>query len=329
MESITTTQIETLEKKVEMLCSQSISEATKKAYKTDWKLFMQFCDTVNMPALPSTTDTICLYLAVLSEKSAVATITRKITAISMLHKFHGYQSPTKDQKIVTLLSGIKRSKKTAPKKASSINFTIIKKMIAQCDGTIMGVRDAAILALGWSSAMRRSELCNLKIGDLSFEDRGLLIDIHRSKTDQEGKGCKIAIPFGSEICPVALTKRWIDRRSSIPLPPNEYLFTSLGNRARGRWHWPAIGKLDDRMVSKIVKRYASFAGLDASNFSAHSLRRGMATEAASRGVPERIISRHTRHRSMAVLRGYIDDGTIWIDNPLTAIFSSTSLPSSD
>jgi integrase len=328
MDSITT--IDNLEKKIEKLCEQSISLATKKAYRTDWKLFLEFCDTMNLPALPANTDTICLYLASLSEKSAVSTIVRKVTSISMLHKFSGYDSPTKNEKIATILSGIKRSKQTAPKKASSINFTIIKKMIAQCDGTIMGVRDAAILSLGWSSAMRRSELCNLKIGDLSFEDRGLLIDIHRSKTDQEGKGCKIAIPFGSEICPVALTKRWIDRRSSIPLPPNEYLFTSLGNRARGRWHWPSIGRLDDRMISKIVKRYASFAGLDASNFSAHSLRRGMATEAASRGVPERIISRHTRHRSIAVLRGYIDDGTIWIDNPLTAIFSScASVSSSD
>jgi integrase len=179
------------------------------------------------------------------------------------------------------------------------------------------------LSLGWSSALRRSEICAIKIGDLYFEEKGMIIEIRSSKTDQEGRGAKIAIPFGTVVCPVSITKRWIERRSAQPLPPSEHLFTSLGSSAKGKWFYETKGKLDDRMITKIVKRYAAYAGLDSSNYSAHSLRRGMATEAAARGVPERLISRHTRHRSMAVLRGYIDDGTIWTDNPLSAILSSS------
>jgi integrase len=72
--------------------------------------------------------------------------------------------------------------------------------------------------------------------------------------------------------------------------------------------------LSDRVIALIVKRRAAAAGVDPTGYSAHSLRAGCATEAAPRGVEERDIGRHTRHRSIPVLRCYVRDGRLFVNN---------------
>jgi integrase len=79
-------------------------------------------------------------------------------------------------------------------------------------------------------------------------------------------------------------------------------------------HGRIATRLSDRAIALIVKRRAAVAGVDPAGYSAHSLRAGCATEAAARGVEERDIGRHTRHRSIPVLRGYIREGTVFVNN---------------
>jgi integrase len=73
-------------------------------------------------------------------------------------------------------------------------------------------------------------------------------------------------------------------------------------------------RLSDRAVALIVKRRASLAGLNAEDFSGHSLRAGFATSAARAGLPEPEIMRVTRHRSVAVLRRYVREGDLFARN---------------
>lgn len=321
--------LKALEQRADYFANLSISKSTRRAYESDWRHFFQFCRELELEELPATPETVCLYLSALADKqAAVSTIVRRLTSISAIHRAAGHDSPAKNDKVARVLKGVKRSCGRPPEQAKALSWHDLSRLIAQCDSLMIGLRDAAILALGWSSALRRSELVALNIGDLDIVEEGVVITVTRSKTDQEGQGYRIGIPRAkSGLCPVETVRRWIQRQASDDqLPGDTPLFCKLGIFGRGKWWSAPSGRLSARMVSEIVKRYAKFAGLNPELYSAHSLRRGLATEAGARGVPERVISRHTRHRSLAVLRGYIEDGTIWSENPLPAIYASSAAP---
>jgi len=70
-------------------------------------------------------------------------------------------------------------------------------MIEVTDAGIIGIRDRAIILLGFAGAFRRSELVGVDLADCAFGRDGLTVTLRRSKTDQEGQGRKIGLPYGS------------------------------------------------------------------------------------------------------------------------------------
>ena len=178
------------------------------------------------------------------------------------------------------------------------------------EGRLLSTRDRALLLLGFAGAMRRSELVGLDVTDISENEDGLVVRIRWSKTDQEGQGEKVGIPYGShrETCPVRSVKAWL-RDSGIT---EGALF-----RAVNRHGQMQPDRLGDRTVARVVKRALVAAGKDqetVGNFSGHSLRAGLATAAAIAGVSERVIQGQTRHKSLLVLRRYIRDGSLFREN---------------
>lgn len=319
--------IKQLEERADFFAGAALSDATRRAYQTDWQAFTEFCDSHELEPLPATPETVCLFLTDMADRGrAVSTITRRCTSITAVHEHFRHLSPVKDAKVARVLRGIRRTCGEPQRRSRALSWPDLKMIVRQTDVTMIGFRDAALLSLGWASAMRRSELVALNIGDCSTDENGMIITIRRSKTDQEGKGYQIGIPRAADgFCPVEKVTRWLERvYGEETLPPEAPLFTNIGRLGRGKWWWPPSGRLADRMVSIIVKQYCKLAGLPPEQYSAHSLRRGFATAAGAANVPERIISRHTRHRSVEVLRGYIDDGMIWHENPLSAIYPSSS-----
>jgi integrase len=155
--------------------------------------------------------------------------------------------------------------------------------------------------------MRRSELVALDVADVTETNDGLIVTVTRSKTDQEGEGRQIGIPYGSNptTCPVRTFDSWLDvsRIDDGPLfrPINRH--GKLGDE-----------RLSDRAVAMIVKRAAEAAGLDPNVVAGHSLRSGMATSAARAGATEAQIMNQTCHKSLTVLRRYIRRGTLFSDN---------------
>jgi len=308
----------------------ALSDSTRKAYRSDWKKFLEFCRSRSLESLPASSETICLFLTESAARSkTVNTIVRSLTSINKAHEIAGHP-PIRDQAVSATLRGIRREIGTAAVGAKSISYFEILRMAGFCDPSMIGTRDKAILLLGWCSALRRSELVALNIGDLDFQDKGLLVTIKRSKTDPEGRGSTVAIPYAEGIlCAVKATAAWIGRLDRNEKSPEKPLFRSIGSGGQKFWYRkPHRDRLSARMVSITVQKYAQLAGLPASRYSAHSLRRGLATEAGQRQIPERIIARHTRHSSMAVLREYIDAGNIWDENPLSIIYPARSRPSS-
>jgi len=183
----------------------------------------------------------------------------------------------------------------------------IKAMVAMTDGGLIGARDRAMILLGFAGAFRRSELIGLDVADCDFGKDGLTITLRRSKTDQDGRGRKIGIPYGSnpETCPVRTAQAWMEQ-SGITGGP---LFRSITRHGRLR-----PGRLAGIDVARVVKKLAVRAGLDAVKYAGHSLRAGHATTAAIAGASERSIMAQTGHRSVQMVRRYIRDGSLFREN---------------
>jgi integrase len=180
-------------------------------------------------------------------------------------------------------------------------------MVAAAAPGLLGVRDRALLLLGFAGAFRRSELTSLDHEDLEFTPEGLVALLRRSKTDQEAQGRKVGIPYGSnpQTCPVRAVQAWF-AASEISTGP---IFRRVDRHGKLR-----AGRLSGYAVALVVKRHAEAAGLDAAKYAGHSLRAGLATSAAIGGASERAIMAQTGHRSVSMVRRYIRDGNLFREN---------------
>jgi integrase len=161
--------------------------------------------------------------------------------------------------------------------------------------------------LGFAGAFRRSELVNLEVADLEFTRDGLTVTLRRSKTDQDGAGRKIGVPYGSnpETGPVRTLQAWLETAGIAAGP----VFRSLNRH--GQVQPAGLAGID---VARVVKKLAERAGLDPGKYAGHSLRAGHATAAAIAGASERSIMAQTGHRSVQMVRRYIRDGSLFREN---------------
>jgi integrase len=185
-------------------------------------------------------------------------------------------------------------------------------MAPQPDGSLVTLRDRALLLLGFAGAFRRSELVSLDTGDVASAADGLVITLRRSKTDQEGQGRQVGLPFGSNprTCPVRALRDWFTAAAIADGP----IFRGVDRHGN-----IAVTRLTDQSVALVVKRAAAAAGLDPADYAGHSLRSGLATAAAMAGVSERSIMAQTGHKSLPVVRRYIRSGGLFRRNAAAAV----------
>jgi len=286
---------------------QSKAENTLRGYRTDWRDFCGWCETHAVCCLPSSPETVAAYIAECAGRLKVGSIQRRLNAIAEAHKATGLESPTTAGIVRNTLKGIRRTIGTAPaQKAAALTDDIRTMVDAAGDGTI-GARDRALILLGFAGAFRRSELIGLDITDCAFGKDGLTVTLRWSKTDQDGAGRKIGIPYGSnpETCPVRTIQAWIEQAALS----DGALFRAINRHGQVQ---PA--RLSGIDVARVVKKLALRAGLDATAYAGHSLRAGHATSAAIAGASERSIMKQTGHRSVQMVRRYIRDGSLFREN---------------
>jgi site-specific recombinase XerD len=167
-------------------------------------------------------------------------------------------------------------------------------MIDSCPETLIGLRDRALISFGLASAMRRSELCDLEVADLTETPDGYRVLIRRSKTDQEGAGQEIAVPRGLKLCPVASLQAWL---AAAQITEGRVFRAVLrGSRVQK--------SLTPECLSRIVKKLAARVGLDPKDFAGHSIRAGFVTTCVEAGAPLLKITEVTRHKSIQMLQVY-------------------------
>jgi site-specific recombinase XerD len=226
--------------------------------------------------MPATASTVARFLSAQATGGLKAsTIGRRAAAIAYAHKLAGFEPPTSTETVPAVVRGIRRSIGTAPARKSPATADVVTQMLALCPATLRGRRDAALLALGFAGAFRRSELVAMTVADLVDAPDGYRVMIRRSKTDQEGAGQEIAIPRGCRIEPVKLVQAWLQAAGITEGPVFRPVLK--GSRVLEE-------PLSGHSAAAIVKRYALAAGLDPSAFAAHSLRAGFLTSAAESGA---------------------------------------------
>jgi site-specific recombinase XerD len=282
------------------------AQATRRAYRSDFAQFRSWCEGKRVPALPAAPEAVAAFLAAEATRGAkVATISRRLAAIRYAHKLAGHEPPTNCEAVKATLRGIRRTAGSLPARKAPATADRVLAMAAKAATDLKGLRDRAILLLGFAAAFRRSELVALDIADLEFCDGGLRVTIRKSKTDQEGLGATIAIARGSVACPVDAVRAWI-KAAAIKDGP---LFRPVSRTAKISSH-----RLSARAIAELVKTYARRAELKAADFSGHSLRSGFLTSAAARGASIFKMMDVSRHKSVDTLRGYVRDAEMFRDH---------------
>lgn len=285
---------------------------TKKAYTSDWRDFTAWAERHGYESMPADPAVVALYITDLASRLKPSTISRRLAAISVAHKRAGHPTPTGHADVRALSTGIRRTLGSAQREASPLSMGDLRATLAHLPDTLIGRRDRALLLTGFVGALRRSELVAIDVDDLQQRDEGFVLTLHRSKTDQEGVGRQVALPYGHDhhTCPVRAIGAWRDAAGI----EDGALFRAVDRHGR-------VGgeQLHPGSVNLIVKAAVAGARLDPTQFSGHSLRAGFCTAAAAAGASERAIATQTGHRSMNVLRGYIRIGSLFTDNAATQL----------
>ena len=285
----------------------SKAENTLRGYSADWRDFCGWSEAHAVSPLPATPEAVAAYIAECASHLKPGSIQRRLNAIAEAHKAARLDSPTHNALVRNTMKGIRRTMGTAPGQKAATLTDDIRAMVDATDAGTIGIRDRALVLLGFAGAFRRSELVGLDVDDCVFTKDGLTITLRRSKIDPDGAGRKIGIPYGSnpETCPVRTMQAWMEQAGIIDGP----VFRSVNRHAHVK-----LGRLSGIDVARVVKKLADRAGLDSAKHDGHSLRAGHATSAAIAGASERSIMNQTGHRSVQMVRRCIRDGNLFRDN---------------
>jgi integrase len=287
------------------------ADNTQRAYAADWRMFASWLRRQGLPETPPDPEVVGLYLASQVERRggelSVATLERRLSGIAWRYRQLGEPLEIRDRHIATVLAGIRRRHGRPPAQKAAIFADELLAMLATLEMDLRGLRDRAILAVGFAGGLRRSEIVGLDCGPRQTEDgsgwvelfqEGALLTV-RGKTGWRD----VEIGRGSrpDTCPVALLETWL-RLGRISHGP---LFRPIARKNGGIFG----ERLSDKHVVRLVKTCALAAGLRGHlaegerrlAFGGHSLRAGLASSAQ---IEEAHVQRHLGHASAEMTRRY-------------------------
>ena len=291
----------------------STAENTNKAYAADWKHFARWCRLKGAEPLPPSSEMIGLYLADLAAPTkgsptlSVSTIERRLSGLAWNYAQRGFTLDRKNRHIASVLAGIKRKHARPPVQKEAIQAEDILAMVATLSYDLRGLRDRAILLLGYAGGLRRSEIVSLDVHKDDTPDSGEWIEIMEkgalltlnAKTGwrevEIGRGSK------DQNCPVHALEHWLH------FAKIDFGAVFVGTSRDGK---RALDKrLNDKHVARLIKRTVLDAGIRSelpekerlALFSGHSLRAGLASSAE---VDERYVQKQLGHASAEMTRRY-------------------------
>lgn len=283
-------------RRVAAAMAASHAETTRKAYAQAWRQWVRWSAGRGLMPFPAEAAAVCAYLTERAEQGvSLATIDAACAAIGHQHRSHGLPDPIDQDAVRQVRRGLRRILGTAPRRpARPLSVTDLRQIATTIDRTTpRGLRDTALILVGFAGALRRSELAALTVEDIEAKPAGLLLHLRRSKTDPERRGQVVGIAHGHHALtdPIAALDAWLAVRGTAAGP----VFTSM------RPGLTSLEPISGNAVSNIVKDRARAAGLSPERITGHSLRAGHATSAALAGIGVDRIAAQTRHRRIDVL----------------------------
>jgi integrase len=300
-----------------------IADSTRAVYRRHWRAFVKWCDENGRTALPASETAVQDYaIAEGSRGLAMSTIRGRLAAVRYVHRDEGHEDPTASERIEHTLGNLSRETGTPAEKKKALRAEDIAGMVralpgsqegGRPDGTrsgtadarfLRGVRDRALILVGFGGALRRSELAGIRRRHVTFNADGFELTLPRSKGDQEGEGAVVGINRGEsvDLCPRRALQRWIGaatiEEGPIFRPVPNHGIVAPDERAE-----PISGQA----VADAVKRAAEGTGLDTEKISGHSLRRGHLTTAARNGAALPALQKQARHADPRTTAEYIED----------------------
>lgn len=274
----------------EDFAKKSLSESSHKATAADWKVFSEWCADQGVQSMPATASTAASFLVDQAKTKKLATLNRYRATVGKLHKLSKHPSPFADEGVKAVMEGICREKGVKQHQKAPVSLDLA--------ASAAGTRDHAILLLGLATSCRGAELCGLDVSSIKFTDRGLEVDVRKSKTDQHGVGRTVAVPRldgQPALCPTRAVRAWL-----AELPPGDGpLFRGFLRNGK-----PTLRRLGPKTVNRIVKDTAEAAGLDRKDFGAHSLRAGYVTMAREAEQDWSTIMEQTGHKRIETVKRY-------------------------
>jgi integrase len=282
------------------------SKNTRRTYSVGWRSYSNWCQDHGTDPMGQAEKEglVALYAADMASKGKkISSLSTYLAAICSGYRDRGVSINLKSTALEKTLTGIRKSLVKRPNRKAPILTEDLREMIALIPveqggrPRLIGLRDRALLLLGFAGAFRRSELVALSVEDLSTQRDGLVVLVRKSKTDQEGAGKEKVVPYGSNsmTCPVRAVKDWLDAAGITEGP----IFRSIDRHGN-----ISEAPLSGYAVSKIIKRNQYIMGKDSSKYGGHSLRAGFVTEGVTRNVPRDLLMAQTGHTSNAI-DGYI------------------------
>lgn len=301
---------------------------TTRAYKRAWKRFEDWCQGTGRVALPATPHTLTQYVHAMTEACAApATIDQAVGIIRAKHRQAGHTGQPDTEGALKTLRGYKLKLAKAGyrvRKRDPLSPDDMATMIDACDpATPAGLRDRAILLLGYSIMGRRSELSELDIPDIiEVAGKGVRVFIASSKTDKAVEGAGVAVPFGEpeSACPVRAVRAWIEYLAGRGFATGP-LFRPVDQKGRvggepGKTGTPC-DRLTGRAINDIIRQRAQLARIKSANVGGHSIRSGGATAAYDAGAYITSLARQGRWTEKSgTLLGYIRGVDDWEDNAM-------------
>jgi integrase len=310
--------LELLAKMVDQAQRHAMSAHAKNtlgAYESDWRHFSGWCEKFGLSPLPASAEVLATYVSDLSATHGRSVLQRRLAAIGHWHRAAGLAWQTGQAPVRATMRGAMREHGKPVRKAAALTTDDVVAMIKTCPDNKAGLRDRALLLIGYAGALRRSEIVGIDREHLTFSKVGLRILLPGSKGDADRQGVVVGIPKGQveATCAGLALKRWLDAAevSTGPVFRKVSASGAVGER-----------RLCGDAVRVIVRRRALLAGIEVpadEGLSAHGLRAGFVTEAVRKGVQDEVVMGHSRHKDLKTMRGYVRRAKLVHESPVMVL----------
>ncbi|MDE1987119.1 MAG: tyrosine-type recombinase/integrase [Alphaproteobacteria bacterium] len=250
------------------------SKNTIRAYRADFAIFEAWCRQQRRAALPASPETVADFVLAQSESATPATVSRRRASIAKIHRLLKLENPVRTEEVNLAARTVFRQKGRRQDQALGLTSVLKQKLISICADDLYGLRDRALIAVGYDTLCRRAELVQLQIDDLTIKPDGSgTILVRKSKADQFGDG-RLAYVSGETL---GYLRNWL-RAADLSNGP---IFRNIHSMSA------TPGALHHYSVVRVLKDRAKAAGLDGSvvaKLSGHSMRVGAAQDLAAAGI---------------------------------------------